>query len=98
MTLSATAPAPTPQPEVANVLPPPPPPTLRERVDGVGVLIRAGFEPAASLTALGLPAIPHTGILPVTVQPEEDKTKDSTKDDEQPARPSRNGHRTGGHP
>ena len=47
-------------------------PTLREQVDGVGVLIRAGFEPAASLAALGLPVIPHLGVPPITVQKEEE--------------------------
>jgi hypothetical protein len=36
--------------------------------EAAGALIRAGFEPAAALAALGLPAIAHTGRLPVTVQ------------------------------
>lgn len=41
-----------------------------DRVNAVGQLIRAGFEPEASASALGLPAIPHTGLPPVTVQNE----------------------------
>jgi lambda family phage portal protein len=47
-------------------------PTLREQIDGVGVLIRAGFQPEASLAAVGLPAIPHLGVPPVTVQKEDE--------------------------
>ena len=45
--------------------------TMPEKVNALGTLIRSGFEPAAALKAVGLPAIAHTGILPVTVQPEE---------------------------
>lgn len=41
-----------------------------DRVNAVGQLIRAGFEPTGSAAALGLPAIPHTGLPPVTVQAE----------------------------
>jgi HK97 family phage portal protein len=41
-------------------------------VEAVGSLIRAGFEPAAALQALGLPPIEHTGAAPVTVQRMED--------------------------
>lgn len=37
-------------------------------VEALGSLVRAGFDPAAAAAALGLPAIPHTGRLPVTVQ------------------------------
>jgi lambda family phage portal protein len=67
-------------------------PTLVERIAALGGLIRAGFEPSASLTAVGLPSIAHTGILPVTVQPEEDtKAPQDTK----PVRTGHNGH--GGH-
>lgn len=39
-----------------------------DRVNAVGQLVRAGFEPAASAAAVGLPAIPHTGLPPVTIQ------------------------------
>jgi len=38
----------------------------------VGTLVRAGFDPAASLEALGLPPIEHLGLPPVTVQPEDE--------------------------
>lgn len=41
-------------------------------VNAVGALVRAGFEPASVLSALGLPKIDHTGLLPVTVQMEPD--------------------------
>lgn len=37
------------------------------RYTDLGTLIRAGFEPAAALAALGLPPIAHTGLVPVTV-------------------------------
>lgn len=37
-------------------------------VASVGALVRAGFEPAAALEALGLPPIAHTGLVPITVQ------------------------------
>lgn len=42
-----------------------------QQVEALGALIRAGFEPDSALAALGLPAIAHTGLLPVTVQSEE---------------------------
>lgn len=38
----------------------------------IGGLIQAGFEPEAALAAMNLPAIEHTGNLPVTVQADED--------------------------
>lgn len=41
------------------------------QIESVGALIRAGFDPAASLAALGLPPIKHTGATPITVTPEE---------------------------
>ena len=40
-------------------------------VEAVASLIRAGFDPAAALQAMGLPAMPHTGLVPVTVKPNE---------------------------
>jgi HK97 family phage portal protein len=43
---------------------------LRVRADTAGVLIRAGYVPDAVGPALGLPLIPHTGAVPVTVQQE----------------------------
>jgi phage portal protein BeeE len=39
------------------------------KVEMVGALIRAGFDPQASLKAVGLQEIQHTGLAPVTVQP-----------------------------
>lgn len=42
---------------------------MKDQVDSVGQLVRAGFEPAAALKAVGLPPIAHTGTIPVTVQP-----------------------------
>jgi HK97 family phage portal protein len=39
------------------------------RYEAVGALIRAGFDPAAALAAVGLPPITHIGLPPVTVQP-----------------------------
>lgn len=41
-------------------------------VNAVGALVRAGFDPASVLSALGIPPIQHTGLAPVTVQPEPD--------------------------
>lgn len=41
---------------------------LRVRAETAGILIRAGYIPDAVGPALALPAIPHTGALPVTVQ------------------------------
>lgn len=45
------------------------PPTFTEKVEMVGQLIRAGFDPEAACAAVGLPSIPHTGLTPVTVTP-----------------------------
>lgn len=41
---------------------------LVDQVNAVGALIRAGFAPAPSLSAVGLPPIDHLGLPPVTVQ------------------------------
>ena len=43
---------------------------LAARVNAAGILIRSGFTPEASLRAMGLPPIEHTGLLPVTVKEE----------------------------
>jgi phage portal protein BeeE len=40
-------------------------------VEAVGSLIRAGFDPTSILAALGLPTIRHLGLLPITLQKEE---------------------------
>lgn len=42
--------------------------TFRDRIEGAGILVRAGYDPESALTALNLPAIPHSGLVPVTVQ------------------------------
>jgi len=57
--------------------------TLAERVDAVGVLIRAGFLPADALRALGLPPMRHLGLMPVTLK-EEDAEGERAYDDEWP--------------
>lgn len=41
------------------------------KVDAAAALIRAGFEPESAASYVGLPPIPHTGLVPVTVKPEE---------------------------
>lgn len=41
------------------------------RIESLGALVRAGFEPDAAAAALGLDPIAHTGLIPVTVQVEE---------------------------
>jgi HK97 family phage portal protein len=46
------------------------PPSQNERVEAVGSLVRAGFDPAEALKAVGLPPIKHTGLVPITVQGE----------------------------
>lgn len=54
----------------------------QQRYDALGGLVRAGFDPEAAAAVLGLPAIKHTGLVPVTV-----------KSDAPPAAPAnRNGH------
>jgi HK97 family phage portal protein len=45
---------------------------ISDRIENLGQLIRAGFDPLESLSALGLPPIKHTGLVPVTVKPEEE--------------------------
>ena len=47
-------------------------PDLPNLIESVGALIRAGFDPEASLAAMGLGPIAHTGTLPITVQRAED--------------------------
>lgn len=40
---------------------------LKTKVEAVGALVRAGFDPIAACAALGLDPIEHTGLVPVTV-------------------------------
>lgn len=42
------------------------------QIEAVGALIRAGFDPAAALEAMGLPQIAHTGLFPITVTPDKE--------------------------
>lgn len=44
--------------------------TGAQRANAVAALVRAGYDPAATLVAFNLPEITHTGFLPVTVQDE----------------------------
>lgn len=60
------------------------------KVENLGQLIRAGFEPADSLKVLGLPPIKHTGQTPVTVKEDEPEPKplapaEPAKDEEKEA-------------
>jgi HK97 family phage portal protein len=43
--------------------------SMRSKIEAAGVLVRSGFDPAAALSALGLPDIPYTDVQPVTVRP-----------------------------
>jgi HK97 family phage portal protein len=55
-----------------NYMPSSPVPAISDRADTVGVLVRAGFDPAESLKAVDLPPIKHLGVPPITVQKEEE--------------------------
>lgn len=41
--------------------------TLKDRVEMLGSLVRAGFDPAESAEAVNVPQIEHTGLEPITV-------------------------------
>ena len=43
----------------------------RERVEMAAKLVQSGYEPSAVLSALGLPAMPHTGLASNQLQPAE---------------------------
>lgn len=43
---------------------------LRQRADIVGILVRAGYNPADAAKAAGITGVKHSGAAPVTVQPE----------------------------
>jgi HK97 family phage portal protein len=45
--------------------------SLVDKVNAATALIRAGFDPVSALAACGLPAVTHLGLLPVTLQKEE---------------------------
>lgn len=55
--------------------------TMQERIEALGGLMRAGFQPAASTEIVGLPDIDHTGLEPVTVSDQGDFTKSNGKAD-----------------
>jgi hypothetical protein len=57
--------------------------TLEDRVNAVGMLIRAGFDPAGALAVVGLPPIPHIGLLPVTLKSESEAEGDRFDDTEE---------------
>lgn len=41
---------------------------VAKAAEGLGALVRAGFDPSAAAKALGLAPIEHTGYVPITVQ------------------------------
>lgn len=41
--------------------------SMRDRIEMLGTLIRAGFEPASAAEAVGAPEVEHTGLEPITV-------------------------------
>jgi hypothetical protein len=45
---------------------------LKKRADAAGILIRAGFEAAGALAAVGLDPIAHLGLLPITLRSEDE--------------------------
>lgn len=47
------------------------------RINALGELIRAGFDPIAAAAAVGLPPIKHNGLVPVTVQGEDVATQEN---------------------
>lgn len=47
--------------------------SMRERIEMLGALVRAGFKPEPAAEALGVPEIPHTGLEPVTVSEQGDR-------------------------
>lgn len=49
---------------------PAPDATMGDKVESLGQLIRAGYEPTSAAAALNLPAIQHTGLPPVTLSTE----------------------------
>lgn len=53
---------------------------MKDQVDAAGALVRAGFDPAESLRAVGLPPIRHTGRLPVTVQGDDDPAREPAEE------------------
>jgi len=48
--------------------------SMKDRVWSASELVRTGFDPAGSLDEVGMPPIPHTGEVPVTLQAQETTT------------------------
>ena len=46
---------------------------IKERVDSAAALVRAGYDPADALEAVGLDPMLHVGLLPVTLQAPQDE-------------------------
>jgi HK97 family phage portal protein len=55
--------------------------TLDQKIEAVGALVRAGFDPQGALAALGMSGIPHTGLEPVTVSEQTAKAIKALKDE-----------------
>lgn len=54
---------------------------MKVKVEALGALVRAGFEPAAAAEAVGLDPIAHTGLVPITVaEPADDEGSDDEED------------------
>lgn len=49
-----------------------------QRVEAVGALVRAGYDPIEALAAFGMPAITHIGLPPVTVQAQTQEQRKAT--------------------
>lgn len=67
---------------------------LPDRIEAVGQLIRAGFDPVDAAKALALPPMKHLGVLPVTVQAPPAAAPDPSDDPTDPTDPGDGGERT----
>lgn len=65
--------------------------SLVDKVNAATALIRAGFDPVSALAACGLPAVEHLGLLPVTLQKEEQFDSDAAAAEEALAGPPGSG-------
>lgn len=53
---------------------------IAKRYEILNGLVRAGFDPVESASALGLPSLTHSGRLPVTVQADQTQPQEATPD------------------
>jgi hypothetical protein len=53
--------------------------SLEQRVRSVSELVRTGWEPDESLDVVGLPPIPHSGEIPVTLYPDRESVTDANR-------------------